>query len=1661
MTLVVAQNIRDQLLGRGEGKYSLDTIEDYFLEAMNLMLGDQDFVSVGENVWQVEGETPITVEVFRVFHEATGQDIINRVVIVAGDNRKEERWALPPARITEKFYLDHLNAIKDYVSQCVMGSIIGEDVELDEATYKPGSVAHFLMVLTSKVIQADQRQEKADIKRGISVNIYRLGHFLKAIKDVQKGVSRVMGSTEKKDLLVLKQRISRAFTPQFSPSKFVQKAIDKYLETGALPKISGKRGTKPPWEEVDVEHDDVELDEGLAKAPWEKGGPSYEKLGYTVLAKVKGVFKTDNEQAAKRVAREKELSYGLSIYGSWYIGRPYQLKKLGVPRWQIREDVSSLRKRDGVSLFVGEGIDLDEAIQWKKKKQPVTGLDKFVAGDVRNKMVLSPALAGDGRMKGWRLQFPSGVVINHHIDVSDSHGAKRWAEKIIATRREDVELGDTGSVGDIQLMRDELLGDIDEACKTPGMKKRSKGKGRGLAKGKGRGPLGIPIGDKVELEDVEMNEAKELSHREVEKIITSYASELLPLFADKWSRWPQGQAAREIYNVLMKKHKFYSSSKMSKEAGDIKNVARTILKRGGIKEDVGLDEARRRKKMTPRVDPDIKKIRPGTVPKEITLFGGKKHAVDPKAWKHFVKEAKKNKKWAEDHEYAKNPDEWPASGISKDMLKERLRKSVEQLALDSYRYAYMRSHGVAKAWGSNMALDPAAKRNWEKITGKKIEIPMDPAEKKVLDALRKKRRNEGVDVSGLRDDLLECGCEDELDEAKGFTKGQRVSTPLGPGDVAYQRMGPPNYSEPVSVSVVIDKKRNKPGYTGTMFKAKDVKPLKEDVELDEGMTKHTVFKFGSLDDLWDAHDALREAGMNVSRWTGGWNTGMRGPIAAWVHQKSKTLAFGSPSVASEAKKILSAKKIKIAKEFKEDVELDEGDSNYARSELGYLKKGEIWSIQIRDDSGGATKWMDINKEVISALKGKGRGTYAAKEMGRLKKGEIWSMQIRDDSGGATKWMNVSPGRIKALISIWSKQGQREDVELDEANRGLKSQANSILVTAQEMETDPDYLSRKPVLVKPYAENMRGHVKELLARSRDPLVEDIANSISQIRQKMEKMARYSGGRIPAERFSEFFIKLKAQAKGILSALRSKSVAEGILDEAKKTYVVNVKKYFRGITDRGAVVKARSEKEAIAKAAKQLGKKPSYLEIENVYEDVEMNEGETLFISPTKEGNKKWQILHSTSGMVGTGGQIIKIGGKKEIKALAAKLAKKWKAEVKELAGEDIEMEAGDEIHALRDELLGGVDEACKTPGMKKRSKGKGRGLAKGKGRGPLGIPVDELEDIELDEGRKVKQFELGDIVRHTKKFLRNTGQYTGVPRSGKVVGFIDLAGKKLPRVKWDDGNEAPIQPENIEIHPRHRRRIEDVELDEAKTIAQFDPVKVGTKVKLVRGLFDMEKDLLRKKNVHFTFVRWAKPHGHAVVKDSSGANWHVHPESLILAEDVELDEATPAGGAVALKAIAALMKDFQYAPKESNKYYAAFVYRGRGGNQSRILAKAESALADAGFDEASFGTSGAGLMAETRRGKVWVNIYLPGLRTEDVELDEAGVTGYSIMQLYNILARTVKKGTVKEIEMIHNELKAKGADMHLVDLIIRSGGKLPGRVKKIASLSEMRNELLGS
>jgi hypothetical protein len=75
--------------------------------------------------------------------------------------------------------------------------------------------------------------------------------------------------------------------------------------------------------------------------------------------------------------------------------------------------------------------------------------------------------------------------------------------------------------------------------------------------------------------------------------------------------------------------------------------------------------------------------------------------------------------------------------------------------------------------------------------------------------------------------------------------------------------------------------------------------------------------------------------------------------------------------------------------------------------------------------------------------------------------------------------------------------------------------------------------------------------------------------------------------------------------------------------------------------------------------------------------------------------------------------------------------------------------------------------------------------------------------------KKKSFQVGDIVRHTGKWLRSVGLQRGAPINGKVVGFTKMGtGRMFPVVQWSDapeGETTPVAPDNIEHDPRHRRK----------------------------------------------------------------------------------------------------------------------------------------------------------------------------------------------------------------------------------------------------------------
>lgn len=117
----------------GNAKWDIGTIERYFLEALDLVLDDYGLMRISDFAWRGGG---IFVQLFKTYHQPTGRELFDSVIISGvGD----EKWALPNESVDEKYYLDHLQVIKDFIVKAVVGDQIGEDVDLEEAMKVPKS----------------------------------------------------------------------------------------------------------------------------------------------------------------------------------------------------------------------------------------------------------------------------------------------------------------------------------------------------------------------------------------------------------------------------------------------------------------------------------------------------------------------------------------------------------------------------------------------------------------------------------------------------------------------------------------------------------------------------------------------------------------------------------------------------------------------------------------------------------------------------------------------------------------------------------------------------------------------------------------------------------------------------------------------------------------------------------------------------------------------------------------------------------------------------------------------------------------------------------------------------------------------------------------------------------------------------------------------------------------------------------------------------------------------------------------------------------------------------------------------------------------------------------------------------------------------------------
>jgi hypothetical protein len=88
------------------------------------------------------------------------------------------------------------------------------------------------------------------------------------------------------------------------------------------------------------------------------------------------------------------------------------------------------------------------------------------------------------------------------------------------------------------------------------------------------------LGDKPDWEIVPKRSPRRMSYDDVFQVITKYAHEMQPYFADGWSRFPQGGNAAMIANYLNDKADFYRTIDTN-IANDLIDSATEIIVRCG------------------------------------------------------------------------------------------------------------------------------------------------------------------------------------------------------------------------------------------------------------------------------------------------------------------------------------------------------------------------------------------------------------------------------------------------------------------------------------------------------------------------------------------------------------------------------------------------------------------------------------------------------------------------------------------------------------------------------------------------------------------------------------------------------------------------------------------------------------------------------------------------------------------------------------------------------------------------------------------------------------------------------------------------------------------------------------------------------------------------
>jgi len=106
------------------------------------------------------------------------------------------------------------------------------------------TVAGFVALLSSKVTQHDQAQERYERKHRIPVNIHRIGHLLRAVQDVRGELQGMESRSDPEALGAFVRSVSEHFTPTRWRDA-VLKQVAEYTRTGTWPSLVRGRRVNP------------------------------------------------------------------------------------------------------------------------------------------------------------------------------------------------------------------------------------------------------------------------------------------------------------------------------------------------------------------------------------------------------------------------------------------------------------------------------------------------------------------------------------------------------------------------------------------------------------------------------------------------------------------------------------------------------------------------------------------------------------------------------------------------------------------------------------------------------------------------------------------------------------------------------------------------------------------------------------------------------------------------------------------------------------------------------------------------------------------------------------------------------------------------------------------------------------------------------------------------------------------------------------------------------------------------------------------------------------------------------------------------------------------------------------------------------------------------